>query len=143
MSAACIGIIPSLPSNNPNANRTDKRLVQLTRTNGRTTRMAGHDDNFASNMFKMTTNCLFFFALFIPMSHIFLFFISHLYFFLFPLPSRLNYSRMPPLLRIADNCYFCNVYYSCSSSTPFSSPPSMAYLSLLCITSHACLYYLF
>ena len=45
MSAMCIGVTLSLPSHNPNASRMDKRLVQLTRMDGRTTQMAVHDDN--------------------------------------------------------------------------------------------------
>ena len=48
MSATCVGITPSLPSRNPNANRTNERLVQLTWTDGRMTRTAGYDDNLIS-----------------------------------------------------------------------------------------------
>ena len=45
MSATYARVTPSLPYGNPNASRTDERLVQLTRTDGHVTRMDGHVDN--------------------------------------------------------------------------------------------------
>ena len=45
MSATYAGVTPSLPSCNPNASRTDERLVQLTRTDRHVTWMDGHVDN--------------------------------------------------------------------------------------------------
>ena len=38
MSATCARVTPSLPSSNPNASRTDERLVLLTRTDGQVKR---------------------------------------------------------------------------------------------------------
>ena len=43
MSATYTGV--SLPSCNPNASRTDERLVQLTWTDGHVSRTDGHVDN--------------------------------------------------------------------------------------------------
>ena len=45
MSATYAGVTPSLPFCNPNASRTDERLVQLIRMDGHVTRMDGHVDN--------------------------------------------------------------------------------------------------
>ena len=45
MSATYVGVTPSLPSYNPNANRTDERPVQLTRTDRHGTQTDGHVDN--------------------------------------------------------------------------------------------------
>ena len=42
MSATYARVTPSLPCGNPNASRTDERLVQLTRTDGHMTRTDGH-----------------------------------------------------------------------------------------------------
>ena len=43
--ATYAGVIPSLPSCNPNASRTDERPVQLTRTDRYVTWTDGHVDN--------------------------------------------------------------------------------------------------
>ena len=45
MSATYARITPSLPCGNPNASRTDERLIQLTRMDGHVTRTDGHVDN--------------------------------------------------------------------------------------------------
>ena len=55
MSATCSGVTPSLPSDNPNASRTNERLVQLTQTDKWTTRTAGHDDNLAPELAQQST----------------------------------------------------------------------------------------
>ena len=55
MSATYAGVTPSLPSCNPNASRTDKRPVQLTRTDGHMTRTDGHVDNPGAEHHVRTT----------------------------------------------------------------------------------------